>query len=71
MPRKCVCGICTQHYTRGSLLYTTNCKLTELSPMRQHVELVMHKQIGVCPHFGAPFEYTDLTPQQRTTYLPL
>lgn len=71
MPRECVCDICDRHRARGSLLYTTDRKLYELSPMRQHVELVMHKQIGVCPHLGAPFEYTDLTPQQRSVYLPL
>ena len=37
--------------------------------MRQHYELVMHKKIGVCKYLGAPYEYTDLTPQQRQYYL--
>ena len=68
MPRECVCNICRAHRARGSLLYTTNCKLHELSPMRQHVELLMHQRLGVCKHLGAPFEYTDLTPQQRQAY---
>jgi len=51
------------------MLYTTDRKLQELNPMRQRLELAMHKKLGVCPHLGLPFRLSSLTPQQLQYYL--